>query len=59
MRTLVNENNDFGHRLMLIILEQARRANESSRGYRHERDGDFLGSEQIIKKMEAKHGKQN
>lgn len=59
MKTLVNENNDFGHRLMAIIIEQQRRAVETSKGYRHERDGDFLGSDQIIRKMEVKHGKQN
>jgi len=58
MQTPVNENNsDFGHRLMAIIVEQQRRARESSKGYRHENDGDFLGSEQVIKKMEVKHGK--
>ncbi len=57
MNKLVNENNDFGHRLMEIILIQARRASESSKGYRHENDEDFLGSDQVIKKMEVKHGK--
>lgn len=59
MQTLVNETNDFGHRLMAIIVEQQRRAIESSKGYRHERDGDFLGSDQVIKKMEAEHDKQS
>lgn len=57
---MINEiNNDFGRRLVALLIEQQRRANKTSKGYRHETDGDFLGSEQTIKKMEVKHGKQN
>ena len=59
MKISVNENNDFGHRLVALLIEQQRRANNTSKSYRHENDGDFLRSEQVIKKMEVKHGKQN
>lgn len=50
-------NIDFGHRLVALLIEQQRRTSESPKGYRHESDGDFLGSEQVIKKMEVKYGK--